>query len=87
MARSDRNPKTRPVALAAALAVMGGAHAQQTPAAPGNQADLSYTPITGVDVPLYPLAPTDQAGGSIRQRQDVSVLGDAAVGPVDRVVV
>jgi hypothetical protein len=94
MARADRQTShRRPVALAAALAFIGSAtalghaHAQQSPALAGNQPDLSYTPVTGAEVPLHPAAPADRTEGSIRLRQDLPGATDLSTSPVDRVVV
>jgi hypothetical protein len=55
--------RSRPVALAAALAVLGSAGAgAQTPVAPGSKPDLNYTPVTGLESALYPLASGDRPG-------------------------
>ena len=84
MASADRFLTRRPVALAAALAVIGSAPAHaQAPAAP---ADAGYTPVSGSDLPLYPLSTTDDATSRLDLLSGPEA-GDPALLRVDRVVV
>ncbi len=91
MARAERRLMLRPVALAATLCVMGAVHAQSSTQAQGlagARPDLSYTPVTGIDSPLYPAAPGDSGAQGLRLRADLDALGlSVASAPIDRIVV
>ena len=87
MARADRFRNRRPVALAAALAVIGGADAQaQGAASAGQTPDLHYTPVSGPDLPLYPLAPGDDTSSRLEPLR-AGGAAEAAARRVERVVV
>ncbi len=88
-------PVMRPVVLAAALAALGtGGASAQTPVAtpvptstPGSQSDLSYTPVSGRESALYPLAPLDRADSSRPAAPGLAGEQGPAATTVARVVV
>lgn len=82
MADTDRF-HSRPVALAAALAVIGSASAQTPSTSPGLQPDLNYTPVSGQDQPLYPMDGWTEVARPLQLRGEAA--GEAR--KVDRVVV
>ena len=87
MARADRLLRLRPVALAAACALVGTAVHAQSPGLAGARPDLSYTPVTGIDAPLVPAAPGDRVTPGVRLRTDLTPGTPPGSAPVDRVVV
>ena len=87
MARADRLLRLRPVALAAAWALVGTAVHAQSAGLAGARPELSYTPVTGIDAPLVPAAPGDRVTPGVRLRTDLTPGTPPGSAPVDRVVV